>query len=234
MMKKIALFDFCKTLVSFQTADVFIDYVRMKDGNTYMKVLDVILRCLIKSRIIALLNIFFPGFAPSKKIKLLQLRGYKFEKLKNLAESFYRERIQPNLIMSVITEMQSLSKQDYEICLVSAGYSIYLNYFAKDYHIKHIISTEIGFDKNGIRCLGSISGKDCIHVEKVNMLKTYFAGQNVNYNDSISYSDSISDLPMLLLTGKGVVVSQSISQSWSHHYKFKEIIWSREIVEDLV
>lgn len=226
MIKKIAFFDFCKTLVGFQTADAFVDYVRMKDGNYYMKILEITLKLLYRFRMLAILNILFPDLTPSKKIKLLQLKGLKFEKLNELAKSFYDEVIKPELILPVITEMQMLSQKNYEICLVSAGYSIYLKYFTEDHQIKHLISTEIAFNDKGNRCLGVISGKDCIHIEKVKRLKSYFAGQDVNYNDSISFSDSISDLPMLLLTGKGMVVSRAYSQSWCHYYKFEEIIWN--------
>lgn len=225
-MQKLALYDFCDTLVSFQTADAFVDYVRRLDGNLYMRFLNIILKACSKARIIAVLNKFFPGIAFSKKLKLLQLRGFKFETLNKLAELYYNEKIRPNLIIPVMSSMKKNVNEDFEICIVSAGYSIYLKYFAEDHNIKHIISTEIAFEHSGGRCLGTISGRDCIHLEKVNRLKAYFAGQNVNYDESISYSDSKTDLPLLLFTGNGVVVSRTNSQSWSHQYKFNEIIWN--------
>ena len=225
-MQKLALYDFCDTLVSFQTADAFVDYVRKRDGNLYMRFLNNILLACSKARVIAVLNKLFPGKSFSKKFKLLQLRGLKFETLDKRAESYYREMIKPNLIMPVISDMQEHAQQDYEVCIVSAGYSIYLKYFAEDYRLKHIISTEIAFEHHGERCLGTFSGRDCLHLEKVNRLKAYFSKQNVNFNESISYSDSKTDLPMLLLTGKGVVVSRAKTQSWRHQYKFKEIIWN--------
>jgi HAD superfamily hydrolase (TIGR01490 family) len=225
-LQKLAFFDFCETLVSFQTADAFVDYVRKKEGNSFMRFLDMILIVLRKVRLIAVFNKFFPDATLGKKIKLMQLRGFTCEKLSNLAAFYYREMIRPNLIKPVMAEMQGLSRQEYEICLVSAGYSIYLKYFAEEYHIKHIISTEIAFDRPGNRCRGTFSGRDCVHVEKINRIKDYFEWQNVNYAESISYSDSITDLPMLLLAGKGVVVSRANSQSWRHKYKFKEIIWN--------
>jgi HAD superfamily hydrolase (TIGR01490 family) len=227
-MKKLAFFDFCDTLVSFQTADAFVDYVRKMEGNTYMRFLDLVLIVLIKIRIIAAFNKFLPDAALGKKIKLLQLKGFTYEKLNNLAAIYYQEMIRPNLVKPVMAEMQRLAQQDYEICLVSAGYSIYLKYFTEEHQIKHIISTEIAFDQSGNYCHGIILGKDCIRDEKVSRLKTYFAGQKVNYKESISYSDSKTDLPLLLLVGKGVVVSRANSQSWTHQYNFKEIIWDKE------
>ncbi|MCF8380662.1 MAG: HAD-IB family hydrolase [Bacteroidales bacterium] len=224
-MQKLALFDFCDTLVGFQTADAFVDYVRKKDGNLYMKFLNLTLKVLIKLRIIAVSNKFFPSAGASKKIKLLQLKGFNIDKLNKLGEFFYIEMIKPKLITPVMEEMRGLAQRKYEVCIVSAGYSTYLKYFTEEYGIKHLISTEIAFDRRGKACLGRISGKDCMYAEKVNRIKAIFTDQDVNYEESISYSDSITDLPMLLLTGKGVVVSRDNSQSWSHQYKFKEIIW---------
>ena len=225
-MKKLAFFDFCDTLVSFQTADAFIDYIRKTEGNSYMRLLNLVQIILRKAKVIAFFNKFFHDSAISKKVKLLQIRGFTYEKLNNLAAFYYQEKIKPNLIKPVMEEMQRLAKENFEICIASAGYSIYLKYFAEEHHVKHIISTEISFDKIKNRCLGTISGKDCIKVEKINRLKTYFAGQKINYNESIAYSDSKTDLPLLILTGKGVVVSRAVPQSWTHQYKFKEIIWS--------
>ena len=225
-MKKLALFDFCETLVSFQTADAFIDYVRSKESSLYMRLLNTILIALSMAKVIAFINKLFPNSGISKRIKLLQLRGFTFNKLDILAEFYYREVIKPNLIDTVVSKMKECTQQNYEVSIVSAGYFQYLKFFAKDFNIKHLIATEIEFDKMGKRCLGTISGKDCIHVEKINRINEYFDGQKVEYKKSISYSDSITDLPLLTMTGEGVVVSRTRSQSWSHLYKFKEIIWT--------
>lgn len=227
-MKKLALFDFCETLVSFQTADAFVDFVREKDDRFSMHILNAALIILSKFKIIALFNKLFPMAGFGKKLKLLQLKGIGFEKLTKYAKQYYIDKIKPELISQVVDEMKNLKLQNYEIGLVSAGYSIYLKYFAEEYKINHLISTEIAFSRTKIRCLGTISGKDCIRDEKPIRIKTHFLNQNINYKESISYSDSLSDLPMLLLTGSGVVVSESNSQHWAKQYKFKEIIWHKK------
>ena len=225
-MKRIAFFDFCETLVNFQTADAFVDFIRKKEGRFQMKILNLFLIALGKLRVIAIFNKFFPDSGFPKRLKLLQLRGFTYEKLNREAELFYREKIKPNFISEVIKEMGKYTQQEYDLCIVSAGYSIYLKYFADDFRIKHLIATEIAFDKEGKRCLGTISGKDCIYLEKVKRIRAYFNGQEVDYTNSISYSDSISDLPLLQLTGKGVVISRAGSQVWSQQHNFKEIIWN--------
>ena len=225
-MKKLALFDFCETLVNFQTADAFIDYVRQNESNLYMRFLNTILIALSKAKVIAFLNKLFPHSGISKRIKLLQLRGFTFNKLDKLAKLYYREVIKPNLIDTLVSKMKECTQQDYEVSIVSAGYSLYLKFFTKDFNIKHLIATELEFDKTGKRCLGTISGKDCFHAEKINRINAYFNGQKIDYKRSVSYSDSRADLPLLKMTGQGVVISRNRSQVWSNLYKFKEIIWT--------
>lgn len=225
-MKKIAFFDFCETLVNFQTADAFVEYVVKMNGSGYMRFLEIFIILLRKVRVIAIFNKSFPNMAIEKKIKLLQIRGFAYDKLDNLAELFYKEMIKPNLIKPMIEEMVRLMKQDFEVCLVSAGYSIYLKYFAEEYRIKYVLATEIAFDRSGNRCLGTIVGKDCSRLEKVKRIMANFDFKSINFKESISYSDSFTDLPLLKLTGRGVVVSRELSQHWIYQYQFKEILWN--------
>lgn len=223
--KQVAFFDFCETLVNFQTADAFVDFVRESNGNSCMKFLNSFLNVLKSVKIIAVLNKLFSNTSLEKRLKLLQLRRLGYEELNFMAGLFYQNLIRPNLIGPLITELQRLRQHGYEVCLVSAGYSIYLKYFAEEYQIKHLISNEVKFSQHRNYCLGTILGRDCIHSEKVKRIETYYENQNIDFNKCISYSDSISDLPMLLLTGEGVVVSRGASQAWCNQYKLKEIVW---------
>lgn len=224
-MAKIAFFDFCGTLVSFQTADAYVDFIRNNAGNRKMRFLDTMTELMSRLKVIAVFNRILPGNALYKKMKLFQLRYLPFEYLDRQAELYYRERIKPELLQPVLNEMKVLKADGYEICLVSAAYSIYLRYFADEYNIKHIISTEISFDRSGRRCLGRIKGTDCYGKEKVRKIRKNFKEGLLNISDSVSYSDNISDLPMLRFSGRAVVVSKEKSQRWSSDNNFRELIW---------
>lgn len=224
-MKKLALFDFCETLVSFQTADAFVDYVRKREGNFYMHLFNIIYQVLLEIKVIAFFNKLYPRRSFGKKLKLLQLKGFSVVRLNELAKAYYEEEIKPGFIKPLLMRMKKLGKLGYELCVVSAGYSIYLTYFIKDYKIQHLISTEIKFNKTGTICCGIIYGKDCINDEKVKRLKIYFQDCDVNYEESVAFSDSKSDLPLLFTVGKGFVISKSKPQSWIKDYNLKEIIW---------
>jgi HAD superfamily hydrolase (TIGR01490 family) len=225
-MQRKAFFDFCETLVTFQTADAFVDYVRNRQRESYMHIINFILKVLNKIRVLVLANKIWSGLALSKRLKLIQLRGMTYSQLDNLAKDYYFEKIKPELISQVLKEMLELEKAGYEICIVSAGYEIYLKYFAKDFNISHVIATKINFYEQSQICAGTFFGKDCIKDEKVTRITGYFSGTKVDFNNSIVFSDNISDLPMMQLAGNGVVVSKGKSKSWVQDYGFKEIIWS--------
>lgn len=228
MIPKLAIFDFCETLVNFQTADAFVDFVRNHEGKTSMKLLEIISTSIIKTRVDLVINKVFPKKSFLKKFKLFQLRGIEYKKLNGLAELFYLERIKPNLIPRMMIELMTLKELGFEICIASGGYSIYLEHFARDFDIKFLIANDISFKnpEKGYTCTGKLIGNDCYNTEKAIRVKNFFRDQNVDFKASVSYSDSKSDLPILLLTGKGVVVSRNHTQNWKCENNLKEIIWS--------
>lgn len=226
-MDRIAYFDFCETLANFQTADAFVDFVRNRRNSLSMKLMNFSLLVLLKLKFNLVINKFFPNSGLIKRYKLLQLRGISIEVLDKYAQEFYISKIKPNLIGDVLIQLIDLQKKNYNIVVVSAGYAIYLKYFNQEYNIKHLIATELAFSKDGKICLGKILGKDCIYTEKVKRIEDYFKSKKLDYSGSISFSDSPSDLPMMRLTEKAVVVSKSRSQNWSRENNYQEIIWSK-------
>ena len=59
---------------------------------------------------------------------------------------------------------------------------------------------------------------------KVILIKKKF-GDMLDIVDTIAYSDSKSDLPLLLMVKDGYVISKNKSQIWSVENKLKEILW---------
>ena len=54
--EKWALFDFCETLVNFQTADAFVDYVRMTTKSKRMMMLSFLIRIMNKIKVFTLID----------------------------------------------------------------------------------------------------------------------------------------------------------------------------------
>lgn len=218
---KLFIFDFCDTLVSFQTADAFVDYVRMHSGKTSVKAYYGLYLLLKWLKIIRLLTWFLPEASINKRVYLYQIRGISYAELDYLAMQFYQERIRPNLIASAVQRLQDKIINGETVWIASGGYEIYLKYFMQEYRVKKLLATNLRL-KNMVST-GTIDGKDCLYSQKLKKIKKEISVRGDLYIEA--YSDSSSDLPMLLYADKAIVVSKGRSQSWARRYHFEEIIY---------
>ncbi len=216
---KIALFDFCDTLVDFQTADAYTDYV----------VQGCPCRCV---RYRAMIYGYFRNLkwgakflarhgSINKRLNLWRIKGLSHSVLEEKAEGFYYEKIVPKLQEPMLGILKAYQQAGYGTYIVSGGYDIYLRFFADEYGLEGLFSTCLKFRRNDIFS-GHILGKDCMEEEKVRILERYFEGEVID--DSISYSDSMSDLPLLKWTRKGVVVSKYQYRNWPSAKGLEQIV----------
>jgi HAD superfamily hydrolase (TIGR01490 family) len=221
--RRIVIFDFCETLVDFQTADAFVDYARehLKYSSILRKErINLLLRRCKLTRVAEKLTSYKCSI--EKRIKLWQLKGISKDNLTTLAYGYYKEKIKPHLIERTNKLLQQHQQNGDEIWLISGGYGIYLQYFKEEYKIDQLISSNIGFRKDN--CTGRMAGLDCMHIHKVELLKDKLS-QEKGIEIVASYSDSISDIPILGVAKQGFVVSRQ-HQTWGEAYGFKEIIWT--------
>lgn len=214
--KKIALFDFCDTLVSFQTANEYVRFFVKNHANISVKLRHIIYLILSASSIILHMEKKHPEMNIRKRILLWQLTGSSMEKMEIAAKEYYELRIKPCLIKETIAELIKCQKEGCKILIVSGGYDIYIKHFALEYgiEIRNIIANQLLFNKNLF--IGKYA-HECMGEEKVRLLNKIFKHRD-DFN-VVAYSDSESDLPMLLWADKGIV----ITKSWAKKYQFKEI-----------
>ena len=218
---KVAFFDFCETIVDFQTADAFVDYVREKRQSGVMEKKELVRKYLLKTKIIRFLEILIgSSFSINKRMKLNQLKGISENEVKKYAIDYYQEIVKPRFIPAIISRLSKLQAEGWSVVLVSGGYDVYLNEFAREFGIVKVISSIIGFDR-GI-CTGRMKGLDCLRSNKIVLLQQFYAKEEIK---SVSFSDSSSDIPLLSWTNKGYVVSHLKHQDWVDKFNFKEIIW---------
>lgn len=219
----LALFDFCGTIVGFQTADAYVFYVCSHTSNPHTQQHFKVYRFMKYSGILSLLGAAdkFLRRSLKKKALLNVLRGMPYEELDRLAQGYYEECIRPGFIMPVLKEMERFKNEGSLVYLVSGGYDIYLKYFMHEYHLDGCISTRILF-QNGV-CMGKFIGADCMGKQKVMELERHFG--EAGRKGSHAYSDSRSDLPMLEWAEKGTVVSPKGSQPWAVENHLEEMLW---------
>ena len=220
-MNKVALFDFCETIANFQTADAYVRYVQSHSAptNNGVRLLYTILN---QSRILGIVRRLKPKGSIDKRFILKQMKGRTYEEMDRLAEDYYKNKIKPNMIAPVVSELKRLQSEGYVIYVISAGYDIYLKYFVRDFKVNGLLSTKIDF-KNGI-CTGLFDGQDCMFEYKIDYINSMIKGDHSQW---LAFSDSVTDLPMLELVGHPVVISKGKSQKWAEKKGFKQIVWNK-------
>ena len=222
---KVALFDFCDTIVSFQTANAFVEYAiyRFKSRRVFY----LLYKLVNKTKLISSFYYFFIGHGASKRIPLLFLKGIEKNELERIAHDFYIERIRPNFIIPVLEQIKKLQAEGNTTIIVSGGYSIYIVYFAKEYGIDCVLANEILYRKN--RCAGKY-GEECMGRNKVARLASFLPLNEIDYLRSWAFTDDKSDVPLLELVQNKVVVSKGGHQDWAESLvNYEEIIFGVEL-----
>lgn len=223
---KIAIFDFCDTLVSFQTANAFVEFVCMQKRFSLRNVFLYLYKFLKITKVISIICFVFNKESLDKRIPLLLLRGIYLSDLEHYAIAFYNEKIKPSTIDIVLEELINKQRNTYKTAIVSGGYEIYIKYFAIEFGIDIVIANNINFKNN--KCVGTF-GKDCMGLQKVREIEKNQLCNEIDFPSSFFYSDSITDLPLLKHVGNPVVVSKKQHQKWIDlHSITNEIIWKNE------
>lgn len=218
---KIALFDFCDTLVSFQTANEYVRYYVKKDGTILVKIRHIIYLLMLYVGMITKLEHLLQSNI-RKRMLLWQLKGCSELKMNHIAFEFYQKMVKPCLIDETINELKKKQLEGWRVIIVSGGYDIYIKYFAQEYDIDEfdIIANHLLFDK------GKFLGKydiECMGEEKVRLLNKKLDKKNCII---AAYSDAISDLPMLQWADEAYVVAP---YTFAKQYNLREFRYVKKL-----
>ena len=218
---RLVVFDFCETLIKYQTADRFIDFVHQetKQSNTFWITVS---RIASFRPVIIAFNKWLPNYNFGKRMRLLSLRSLPKKTLDSLSIQ-YAQKIKKDTIEMVMDKLAFHKEQGDHIIIISGGYQDYLEHFTNEFQLQASFGTRIQY-KNGI-CTGLFEGPDCMHENKVKVLQNYIQQNSLKPREVVCYTDSISDLPILKVVDVPVVVSYKSPQKWAGDHNFKELIW---------
>ena len=219
----LVVFDFCETLVNFQTANAFVNFVAERKKTWWSRFISKLEIVLMQSRFFAIVDRFFSKYNFSKRVNLMKIRGYKELDILNYANDYYNTIIRDNTLKLIVSELEKYVNQGDYVMIASGGYDVYLNKFAKDFGIKQVISTNIEFKKGKVSGF-YVDGKDCLFDEKVIQLNQFLNKNDLKFDKKIVFTDSITDLPLLMWANEAYVVSNRTTQTWPGKYNFKEIV----------
>jgi|688.fasta_scaffold167028_3 phosphatidylglycerophosphatase C len=221
---KIVIFDFCDTLVNFQTANEFVRFCH-KDKRVLIDINNksrLIYKIISLSFVQMIFDKFFPNLNISKKLFLRSLKGASYSVINDLGYEFYLKNIKSALNIEILNLLKFHQHNGDIIIVASGGYDSYLNFFIENFNIDYLLSTRIQFEKEILT--GIFQGRDCLNFNKLGLVKKLIKKNGLCGKSKMVYTDSYSDLPLLLWVDEAVVVSKGQSQIWPSEYSFKEII----------
>lgn len=221
---KLILFDFCETLIKFQTADKYVEYCREHLRTKRMRSVHQFTVMLEKLRFFKAYNRIRKGNNLHKRLILWQLKGIDKATCERMAKQYFEEMLLPNVIPDIINLLRKHQEQGDDVWIISGGYDIYIKCFVDYFNINGFISSKIGFSATQ-ECTGKMDGPDCMRDNKIPLLKERF-GRNPDQFDITFYTDSQSDLPLLQTVQHPYVISRQNHQKWIDNYNYKEIIWT--------
>ena len=221
-MITLAIFDFCETVVKYQTADRFVDFIvaKAKSKSSFW----IGISNFLGNRIFTIfMGKFFPKLNFGKRVKWLKIRGLDTDELKYLSE-IYAQEIKKDVVHEVVDKIQWHKSNSHHLVIISGGYENYLIYFKEIFGFDGVLGTQIA-EGNG-KLKGEFDGSDCMFEEKVYRLQAYLKENKLQVEESYCYTDSITDLPILQYSNHPYVISYKNSQTWAEKNEFKQIIWS--------
>ena len=191
-LNKVALFDFCGTVVSLQTADSFTSFVLKREK----KYIPYLLTLLFQNKFYLFIKYKLLRNTKSNKYRMLKyLKGITRKQIFKYSIEFARY-LKDLKIKNVDTHFQNLSDdEDIKIFIISAGYECYIKEFYGE-EVK-VIANKFIFDEGYFT--GEIEGNDCIGNEKIKRLSKEIDLDLIDRENSYAYSDSLSDLPLFQL-----------------------------------
>ncbi len=126
------------------------------------------------------------------------------QELNELHQSFMQERIIPLMGDKAKALIEQHKKQGDALVIITATNSFITKPIADAFGIEHLIATEAKIIDGKYTTV--IAGTPCFKEGKVTRLNEWLKNNNHNMKDSIFYSDSHNDLPLLELANTAVAV----------------------------
>ncbi|WP_017415605.1 HAD-IB family hydrolase [Clostridium tunisiense] len=199
-MEKLAIFDIDFTLTKKETSIELYKYMLRKDPK--------LIRHLPKHLITLLLyGMKFYDEKKSKEAFLRFLDGVEEKEVQRIVKDFYREKLSTIIYEDAIKMIKKLKNEGYKIYLISASGEFYLNELYNIKEVDKIIGTRFKVENGVFKSL--MEGANCKGEEKIKRLMEELKKDNVevDFKSSYMFSDSLADLPLLNLVGKGYLIN---------------------------
>lgn len=202
-MDRIAVFDVDFTLTSRETQVELIRFIIKKDLSK--------IRFLPNSILAGLGNrLKLKSDKAAKEQNLKILAGLSEEELSHLAIAFFDESIRPILYKDALRTIRAHHHEGMRIILSSASPEFYIRLFEGSALIEKALGTRCEILDGHFT--GKILGNNHKGEEKVIRLHEYLQGQTIDWENSVMYSDSLSDKPLMDLMGRAYLINHRANE----------------------
>ncbi len=200
MLRSYALMDFDGTLSRGDSILSFIPYAQKKGLCTRKQV-----RAGLWAALCYKLGLLSDHEAKQRAMSFMA--GHGPDEVNRVVAAYYDEVLRPALFKDGLAEVRRLQSEGKTLVLVTASTGFYLEPLREVLGLSAILSTRMDTDENGV--FTGLQGDNCRGVQKPLRLAEYLAarGDRLDYDSSVAYGDSMSDLPLLKLCRRKVLVN---------------------------
>lgn len=186
MLQRVALYDFDNTIASGDSIVRLLKYDLKKYPWHFFYFFKVAFYYL-------LFLLHLGNFEKAKSALLFPLNHMTYGQLK----AFYKKEVEPTYYSHIVKQMEQEQHQGYFIVVCTASCEAYMQFHQLPCDC--LLGTRIQ-EKNH-QPTSQIVGKNCKGQEKVPRILDYLKSKDIeiDYEHSVAYSDSPSDIPMLSL-----------------------------------
>lgn len=194
--RKVAFFDVDKTLIEGDSMFLLLKYTIDKYPKAKRRLPKLFIDlCFHKV-----------GLKNTKKAKESMFYTINHLNDKDLMD-FYHSVIKIRMFQDALNEIKKMKAEGYMTMLISASPECYLKYFEEEDFVDVVIGTKLKAKDNFYTNI--IEGENCKGVEKVERIKKYLFenGIEIDKENSVAYSDSLSDKPMFDLVKNAYLIN---------------------------
>jgi len=197
-VKSAALFDVDKTLVSVNTAQL---YVKWRMERSELSVIDYLrMSKVLWSYAMGTLD---PEVAAAKGFR--SIIGYSEAKMRDECLTWYAKMVRPRITQRGKRELERCRADGLVCALLSASTAYLTEPLAEDLRVDHVICTRLEVADG--KFTGGWHAPLCYGAGKLARAHEWAAREDVDLQRSAFYTDSISDLPVLEAVGSPRVIN---------------------------
>lgn len=204
-MDKIAVFDVDYTLTKSETQVEFLRYLIGRDPGRILA-----LPRSIWGALGYLLKIHDEKKAKELNLKLLH--GLPMEQVNRLTRSFFDDRLRHILYKDAVKAMKHYHNLGYRVILNSASPEIYIKEFERLPYVEKAIGTRFVVENE--KFVSKVLGQNNKGKAKVPRLLAYLGDEPIDFGASVTFSDSLSDVPLFALTGQAYLVNHKQTKDY--------------------